>query len=169
MLIVKGIRIIFYLPVLNLFKKVFSIDVAINKADKAKQIDIIPSLIISLLLSEVSINNHSARGKVWVSPGIFPTNAIVAPNSPIDLAKDRTKPANIPGYARGSVMVKNILVSDEPSVFAATSRLESWASIRTLIGLTRRGKDIIEQASAAPIQEKEKFIPKFSKKKFEGN
>ena len=139
---------------------------ATNKADKARQIDIMPSLIISLLLSEVSINNQRARGKVWVSPGIFPTKAIVAPNSPIDLAKDKTKPANTPGYARGSVIVKNILIFDEPSVFAATSNLVSWASIKTLIGLTRRGNDIIEQASAAPIQEKEKFIPKFSKKKF---
>ena len=63
-------------------------------------------------------------------------------------------------------MVKNILISDEPSVFAANSSLLSWASIKTLIGLTRRGKDIIEQASAAPIHEKENFMPKFSKKKF---
>ena len=94
---------------------------AINKADKANEIDIIPNLIISVLLSEVSINNQSANGKVCVSPGIFPTKAIVAPNSPIDLAKDKTKPANIPGYASGRVIVKNILIFEEPSVFAANS------------------------------------------------
>ena len=84
-------------PGVNYLKKVFSIDVAINRADNARKIDIIPNLIISILLSEVSINNQSANGKVCVSPGIFPTKAIVAPNSPIDLAKDKTKPAKMPG------------------------------------------------------------------------
>ena len=59
-------------------------------------------------------------------------------------------------------MVKNILIFEDPSVFAAIASFSSWASIKTLIGLTSKGNDIIEHASYAPIQENEKFIPKVS-------
>ena len=96
------------MPFFNLSKKVFSILVDINNANNDKQTDISPNRIISLLLLDVSIKVHSANGSVLFSPGIFPTKAIVAPNSPMDLAKDKTNPANIPGYSKGSVIDKNI-------------------------------------------------------------
>ena len=40
---------------------------------------------------------------VWVSPGMFETKVMVAPNSPIALAKPSTMPASTPGNASGSV------------------------------------------------------------------
>src|SRR6267143_167224 len=38
---------------------------------------------------------------VWVSPGIFDTKGMVAPNSPIALAKPSTMPASTPGSDDG--------------------------------------------------------------------
>ena len=38
---------------------------------------------------------------VWVSPGMFDTKVMVAPNSPIALAKPSTMPASTPGSASG--------------------------------------------------------------------
>ena len=61
---------------------------------------------------------------------------------------------------------KNIFNSDAPNVLAASSNFMSCASINTLIGLTIKGKDIMEHANAAPIHEKDKLILKFSKRKF---
>lgn len=49
----------------------------------------------------LSTAKNIARGIVWVLPGILPAIINVAPNSPIALAKDNTKPAIIPGQARG--------------------------------------------------------------------
>ena len=43
---------------------------------------------------------------VWVSPGMLETKVMVAPNSPIALAKPSTMPASTPGSASGSVTVE---------------------------------------------------------------
>src|ERR1700682_4893528 len=56
---------------------------------------------------------------VWVSPGIFDTKVMVAPNSPIALAKPSTMPASTPGNAKGKVMVRNTRQGAAPSVPAA--------------------------------------------------
>ena len=46
---------------------------------------------------------------VWVTPGKFPANINVAPNSPIALAHVITSPARTPFAARGKVTVKKTL------------------------------------------------------------
>src|SRR5216684_2994196 len=79
---------------------------------------------------------------VWVSPGMFDTKVMVAPNSPIALAKPSTMPASTPGSASGSVMVRNTRQGAAPSVSAACSSLRSTASIDSLIGRTSNGNDI---------------------------
>src|SRR5215471_19251229 len=99
---------------------------------------------------------------VWVSPGIFETKVIVAPNSPIALAKPSTMPASTPGKARGSVTVKNTRTGAAPSVSAACSSFWSTASIDRRIGRTRSGNAITPQASAAPVQRNAKTIPRCS-------
>ena len=48
-----------------------------------------------------------AEGMVCVSPGMLDTKVIVAPNSPIALAKDSTMPAMMPGTISGSVTTAN--------------------------------------------------------------
>ena len=59
---------------------------------------------------------------VCVSPGMLATKVMVAPNSPIALAKPRIRPATTPGSASGSVIVKNTASGGAPSVSAACSR-----------------------------------------------
>ena len=64
---------------------------------------------------------YSASGSVCVSPGMFETNVIVAPNSPSARANDKTLPAKIPGAIRGIVIVRKTRKRDAPSVLAAAS------------------------------------------------
>src|SRR5712671_2034577 len=66
---------------------------------------------------------------VWVSPGMFDTKVMVAPNSPIALAKPSTMPASTPGSASGRVTVANTCHGAAPSVPAACSSRRSIASI----------------------------------------
>ncbi len=101
-------------------------------------------------------------GRVWVSPGMFDTKVIVAPNSPIALAKARIAPVTIPGRISGSVTVTKIQGRDAPSVAAACSSFGSTASIDSRIARTISGKAMIAAASAAPVQRKAKTIPTFA-------
>ena len=64
-----------------------------------------------------------AEEMVWVSPGMLETKVMVAPNSPIALAKPSTMPASTPGIAKGKVTVKNTRQGAAPSVSAACSSL----------------------------------------------
>ena len=57
-----------------------------------------------------------ADGRVWVSPGMFETKVMVAPNSPIDLAKARIEPARMPGRINGSVTARKTKPGLAPSV-----------------------------------------------------
>jgi len=51
------------------------------------------------------VSVYKARGKVWVCPLILDTNTMVAPNSPILLAKANMAPVMIPGTISGRVTV----------------------------------------------------------------
>src|SRR3979411_1972617 len=64
---------------------------------------------------------------VWVSRGMFDTKVMVAPNSPIALAKPSTMPASTPGSASGSVTVANNRQGAAPSGLAscASQRAEA--------------------------------------------
>ena len=96
---------------------------------------------------------------VCVSPGMFETNVMVAPNSPSALAKHSTMPAMMPGSASGSVTVANTRKRLAPSVQAASSSLASTASIESRIARTSSGNPITPQASAAPVQRNENTMP----------
>jgi hypothetical protein len=96
---------------------------------------------------------------VCVSPGMFDTNVMVAPNSPSALAKASTVPAAMPGIARGSVTVANTQSGDAPSVAAASSLLRSIASMARRMARTIRGKLITAAASAAPVQRNDRTMP----------
>src|SRR5262245_25708457 len=106
-----------------------------------------------------------ADDSVCVSPGMFETKVMVAPNSPIALAKHRIMPAMIPGTTSGNVTVANTQARLAPRVPAASSRRGSTASIESRMARTSRGKPITPQASAAPVQRKEKTISKYSARK----
>src|SRR3989442_870435 len=69
---------------------------------------------------------------VWVSPGMFDTKVMVAPNSPIALAKPSTMPASTPGSASGKVMVKNTRQGAAPSVAAVAARSESRIAVHSV-------------------------------------
>ena len=59
-------------------------------------------------------------------------------------------------------MVANTQSGLAPSVPAAASSLRSTASIDSRIARTIRGKPMMPQASAAPVQRNEKTMPKCS-------
>jgi len=99
---------------------------------------------------------------VWVSPGMFDTKVMVAPNSPIALAKPSTIPASTPGNASGKVTVRKTCQGAAPRVPAACSSLRSTASIESRIGRTKSGNAMIPQASAAPVQRNANTIPRWS-------
>src|SRR3954471_9919568 len=58
---------------------------------------------------------------------MFETKVMVAPNSPIALAKARITPAMMPGKIRGKVTIRNTSGGLAPSVPAASSSLASTA------------------------------------------
>ena len=101
-----------------------------------------------------------AEGKVCVSPGMFETNVIVAPNSPMALAKPRIMPAVMPGIIKGSVTVRKTQARFAPRVPAASSSRVSTASIERQIARTISGKPMTPQASAAPVQRNENTMPR---------
>ena len=99
---------------------------------------------------------------VWVSPGMLETKVMVAPNSPIALAKPSTMPAE---YARQRQRQRDgakHLHGAAPSVLAACSSRRSIASIERRIGRTSNGNDITPQASAAPVQRNANTMPRWS-------
>ena len=101
---------------------------------------------------------------VCVWPGMLATKVIVAPNSPIALAKPRISPAMIPGAASGKVTVAKTNQDGAPSVCAACSSRASTASIDSRIARTISGKPITAAASAAPVQRKENVNPQQASK-----
>src|SRR5688572_12365346 len=70
-----------------------------------------------------------ASASVCVSPGMFETKVIVAPNSPSAFANPMIRPANTPGIARGSVMVRKTQSGLAPSVPADSSTCRSTPSM----------------------------------------
>ncbi len=99
---------------------------------------------------------------VCVSPGMLETKVIVAPNSPSALAKHSSAPAITPGRASGSVTVRMVQAREAPSAPAACSSLSSTPSMARRIARTISGKPITAQASAAPVQRKERTMPNVS-------
>src|SRR5690606_29895137 len=97
---------------------------------------------------------YSASGNVRVSPGMFDTKVITAPNSPSPAAKAVTAPASTPGSISGSVIVAKRRQAEAPSVRAASSRPVSTFSSEMRIERTISGNDITAVATAAPMVEK---------------
>ena len=91
---------------------------------------------------------------------------MVAPNSPIALAKHRIAPAITPGRQSGRVMVANTQerIGAQRARPPHSSRV-STASIDRRMARTSSGKPITAQASAAPVQRKEKTMPNCSSRK----
>src|SRR6056297_4140788 len=101
----------------------------ISSAPIATRTDTSTSRIAEVSPPGTCRNAYIADGTVRVSPGMFETNVIVAPNSPIALAKPRMLPAMIAGRINGKVTVANTQMRDAPSVDAACSSFGSTASI----------------------------------------
>ena len=74
-------------------------------------------------------------------------------------------PAITPGRQSGRVMVANTQSGWAPKVPAADSSRVSTASIERRMARTSNGKPITAQASAAPVQRKEKTMPNCSSRK----
>ena len=100
-----------------------------------------------------------AMGSVCVSPGMFETKVMVAPNSPSARAKPSTVAAMMPGSASGSVTLENASQRDAPSVRAATSSRRSTASIDSRIAPTISGSAMMAAAIAAPVQRNMTLTP----------
>ena len=88
-----------------------------------------------------------------VSPGMFETKVIVAPNSPIERAKPSTSAGQHAGQAqRQRDRREACATARRPSVRAAPSSRRSTASIDRRIARTISGSAITAAASAAPVQ-----------------
>jgi len=96
--------------------------------------------------------------------GIFETNVIVAPNSPSAFAKARIAPTTMPGIASGRLTRKNVQMRFAPRVPAVSSRRRSIDSKDRRIARTMSGKPITAQATAAPVQRKDKTMPMSARK-----
>ena len=97
-----------------------------------------------------------ASGRVRVSPGMFETKVMMAPNSPRLAANAVMAPAMMPGSAKGSVMVTKRSTGPAPKVAAAAIRPGSIASMASRTARTWNGKVTMAAASAAPVQLKTK-------------
>src|ERR1044072_5483161 len=86
---------------------------------------------------------------VCVSPGMFDTNVMVAPNSPSALAKHSTRPAMMPGGASGGGAAAKARKRMAARVEAAASSFASTASIERRIARTSNGNPMMPQASGA--------------------
>src|SRR5882724_69341 len=102
---------------------------------------------------------YRASGSVRVSPGMFETNVITAPNSPRPAAKAVTAPAMTPGNISGNVIVAKRSTDFAPNVLAASSSPRSTPSSDKRIARTISGNDITAVANAAPAVEKISWIP----------
>jgi len=89
---------------------------------------------------------------VFVFPGMFPATIRVAPNSPIALAKERTVPATMPFFARGSTTRRAVSNSEWPKVSEALMRLLSTDSIAALVVLIISGRATTKEARTAAYQ-----------------
>ena len=107
---------------------------------------------------------YKAKGSVWVSPGIFDTKVIVAPNSAKHLANASVTPVITEGSIKGNVTVKKQFMREAPFTLATSSSFGSKLSKPNLIDLTKRGKATTAAAIAAPFHEKFTEILKFSYK-----
>jgi hypothetical protein len=87
---------------------------------------------------------------------MFDTKVIVAPNSPIALAKARIAPAITPGRQSGRVMVANTQSGLAPSVPAALSSRVSTGLDREADGADhqRKAHDRAGQCRAGPAEGK---------------
>ncbi|CSF70416.1 Uncharacterised protein [Shigella sonnei] len=117
------------------------------------------SLAAPLSPPGVWIRVYMAEGMVRVSPGMFDTKVMVAPNSPRERAKASTVPTIIPGKVSGNVIVKKTRQRPAPSVLAACSSLTSTPSSARRIARTISGNDMTAAARTAPRQLKAKVIP----------
>src|ERR1700722_17745751 len=102
---------------------------------------------------------YSARGRVRVSPGIFETKVITAPNSPSAAENAVMAPASTPGSMRGRVMVAKRSAAAAPNVRAASSSPRSTFSSEIRMARPISGKDMTAVASAAPLRVKMSSIP----------
>ena len=107
-----------------------------------------------------------AEGSVCVSPGMLETKVMVAPNSPMALAKHRIEPGDDAGQDQrqrdreehpGAIGAERASRLLEPHV----DRLDGQVGWRRTIS----GKPMTPQASAAPVQRNEKTIPKCAARK----
>src|SRR6185503_798351 len=118
------------------------------------------SLVAAISPPGRSSSVKTASASVRVSPGMFETNVIVAPNSPSALAKPMMSPASSPGNASGSVTVRNTQNGLAPSVPADSSIRRSTFSMPSRIARTTSGNDMTPAASAAPVQRNENCRPR---------
>jgi len=88
---------------------------------------------------EVAHTGNVGDGIVWVTPGAFPANNAVAPNSPIARAKLRTTPATRPGAARGNVTRRRIVHRLAPSPAAVSSNAVPVVRSAPSTASTRKG------------------------------
>lgn len=131
----------------------------------ANSTDITTNLKAASSVPGVCVAVYKANGKVCVSPGIFETKVIVAPNSAKHLAYANVIPVIIAGSIKGRVIVRKQLILVAPFIRAASSNFGSKLSKPSLIDLTISGKATTAEAIAAPFQEKFTDILKFSYRK----
>src|SRR6185437_10326087 len=82
---------------------------------------------------------YTARGRVWVRPGRFPANVMVAPNSPRARAQVIARPAMSDGIARGSRTRRNVYGGVAPRVTAASRYLGSTSRSHAAVVDTKNG------------------------------
>lgn len=99
-----------------------------------------------------SISVYIASAIVRVSPGMFDTKLIVAPNSPSAFANARLIPATRPGRLSGSVTCRNAAHGRAPRPDAASCTSRGIASIDSRIARTNSGNAITAAAITAPVQ-----------------
>src|SRR5688572_409227 len=122
----------------------------INRPIRPSEKEIAASRAASASPSGVCSAVYSAIGNVRVSPGMFDTKVMTAPNSPRPAANAVTAPARIPGSMSGNVTVKKRSHGPAPSVRAASSSPGSTPSSEMRIERTISGKVITAVARAAP-------------------
>ena len=74
-----------------------------------------------------------------MTPGRFPANVMVAPNSPRARAHESAVPASSEGRASGSITRKNVIASEARSVAAASSRRGSTVANPARAGAMKNG------------------------------
>ena len=93
-----------------------------------------------------------ARGSVWVLPGMFPATVIVAPNSLRARTKPSSRPARMPRYASGTVIVAATRSGPAPRLLADISSRSSTSPIATMIARAMSGNETTADAIAAATQ-----------------